>query len=174
MNYRINYTGQDSDEKSLKHWKYTSKKMVNGKWRYSYDDYYGNPYDSKKKTSKQVTTTYRNSDKMLSSTKTITTKDKQMVYKDRGKIAQQIDKGKDWINQKMRHISVTDPYDRNATSTKQVITTYGNSDKLLNSIKTVNMGDKQMVYKNRGKIARAIDKGKAYVNYYVSNRMKKK
>ena len=160
----------------LMHWKYISRKRVNGKWQYQYED--PDAYDRNATVTKNVTTTYKNGNKLLDSTTKVNYPESgsELVFKERGKISQSIDKGKDWINKKMYGYSVNDEYDRNATANEKVTTKYKNSDKLLSSTKVISspsIGTKEVI-KERGKIAQAVNKGQAYVNAFLRDRSKKK
>ena len=100
--------------------------------------------------------------------------------KERGKISQSIDKGKDWINKKLYGVQKEDEYDRNATVSKNVTTTYRNSNKLLDSTTKThvpspgNGTSKEIVLKERGKISQAVNKGQAYVNAFLRDLGKKR
>ena len=169
----------------LMHWKYISRKRVNGKWQYEYED--PDAYDRNATVTKNVTTTYKNSDKLFDSTRKIKgissldgdIKQKETVIKERGKISQTIDKGKDWIDEQLYGYKTTDAYDRNAKVSKNVTTTYKNSNKLFDSTTTKNYSvgpgtPTEVVVKERGKIAQAVNKGQAYVNAFLRDRRKKK
>ena len=160
----------------LMHWKYISRKRVNGKWQYQYED--PDAYDRNATVTKNVTTTYKNGNKLLDSTTKIDYPESgsEIVFKERGKISQSIDKGKDWVNKKMYGYSVNDEYDRNATVNEKVTTKYKDSDKLLSSTKVISSpstGTKEVI-KERGKITQAVNKGQAYVNAFLRDRSKKK
>ena len=169
----------------LMHWKYISRKRVNGKWQYQYED--PDAYDRNATVTKNVTTTYKNSDKLFDSTRRIKgissldgdIKQKETVIKERGKISQTIDKGKDWIDEQLYGHKTTDAYDRNAKVSKNVTTTYKNSNKLFDSTTTKNYSVgpgtlTEVVVKERGKISQAVNKGQAYVNAFLRDRNKKK
>ena len=182
--YQKIYVGREGQSGSLSHYKYISRKRVNGKWQYKYED--PDEYDRNATVSKNVTTTYRNSNKLLDSTTKINIPSpgngisKETVMKERGKISQSIDKGKDWINKKLYGVQKEDEYDRNATVSKNVTTTYRNSNKLLDSTTKTNIPSpgngtsKEIVLKERGKISQAVNKGQAYINAFLRDLGKKR
>ena len=100
--------------------------------------------------------------------------------KERGKISQSIDKGKDWIDKKLYGVQKEDEYGRNATVSKNVTTTYRNSNKLLDSTTKINVPSpgngtsKEIVLKERGKISQAVNKGQAYLNAFLRDLGKKR
>ena len=182
--YQKNYIGREGQSNSLSHYKYISRKKVNGKWQYKYEN--PDEYDRNATVSKNVTTTYRNSNKLLDSTtklefpSTENGTSEETVIKERGKISQSIDKGKDWINKKLYGYQIEDEDDRNTTVSKNVTTTYKNGNKLLDSTTKINIhspGDgtsKETVIKERGKISQTVNKGQAYLNAFLRDLGKKR
>lgn len=73
--YIVRRTGSSEYPDELYHWKYISKKMVNGKWRYFYDTADLKKYDNPTMTKTKIRGTtaynrYANSNKLLSKTST--------------------------------------------------------------------------------------------------------
>lgn len=176
MRYNSHYTGVD-DSEPVKHWKYIKKYRKNGRWQYIYKN--PDAYDRGVTTTQNVTTKYYNSNTLFDTTTKSTTlpSGNVEISKGRGKISQAIDKGRDWIDKKM-HGQVTkyDAYDHNAVSRKKVTTKYKDSNDLFSSTVTnINpmTGDTKVV-KKRGKIDRAINRGKAYVNAFIKDNFTKK
>ena len=106
--YQKNYIGREGQSNSLSHYKYISRKKVNGKWQYKYEN--PDEYDRNATVSKNVTTTYRNSNKLLDSTTKINVPSpgngtsKETVIKERGKISQAVNKGQAYINAFLRDL----------------------------------------------------------------------
>lgn len=176
MNYKIRYTGRD-DSDSLQHWKYIRKKLVNGRWRYVYDDG-SNDYDNKAVYNEKVTTKYRNVNKLLSSETSIAgTGGNVTITKNRGTIAQTIDKGKDWVDKKVFGKEYYDKYDNNYTSTRNVTTRYTDSKKnLLSSthkVESLGRNGYTTITKERGLIAQQAAKGKRKVQNIIAKLSKK-
>lgn len=171
MRYNSHYTGVD-DSEPVKHWKYIKKYRKNGRWQYIYKN--PDAYDRGVTTTQNVTTKYYNSNTLFDTTTKSTTlpSGDVTISKGRGKISQAIDKGRDWIDKKMHgQLTKYDAYDHNATSKKKVTTKYQDSNDLFSSTvtRTDAMSGNTNVVKKRGKIDRAINRGKAYVNAFLKD-----
>lgn len=163
MNYRYEHATLCHKGKKGMKWGFNDGKK-NGKRTAGMED----PYDAERTVTKTVTTTYKNSDDLLDSKTTssnITSGTEEIVL-ERGKISQTvdklIDKGKSFINE---NYSGVDAYDLGTTTTKTVKTTYKNSDKLFDSTTTKKYitSNAEHVTKSRGKLSRAVKRGKAYI-----------
>lgn len=175
----------------LYHWKYIKKERINGKWRYYYNDE-DSLYDKGSTNTSDVTTTttYKNGSGLLD-TKTInarvgletksgskTTVIKyEDVIKERGKISQYIDKGKDMVEKILYGTTSYDKYDDNKVeiSRNKTTTTYKNSNDLFSyKTKVSDLKSGTKVTKERGILSQIIDKGinyvetKIYKKYYAN------